>query len=142
MAQFPRPENTITDLKTIKLGDEVWEVYGIWCPSIWGWGPKIITQAPILFKDHPEYKDIHKSQKDLYVFELDNTLCFLSDRNLDPVGSHNDNYLTRSKEDAEAAQQFLQNCLKANPGAIEEELEDICYGEDIDYGGENYEYGI
>lgn len=106
--RIPRPETAIASWRDLKVGDEIWETYGIWPPQMGG--KKIIASQPAPFREHREYSDIHKSQGDLIALDLqypaDADVAagmvvqhFASDRNLDGPG-HNNNYVFRSEADA------------------------------------------
>lgn len=125
MVRFPRPENTIVDATDLKLGDEIYNVCGIWPPFIDG--PYIVVRETIPFSQHPEYTD-WSIQGSLLVFDIKEKekgyirMEFVRDGNLEPGYSHNDNYWLRSKKDAEAARIFLHN--KYTPSQIQEELDE------------------
>lgn len=129
MGYFPRPAGAIEDVNTLKLGDVLYHVYGIWPPSLSAY-PETVVRTALAFKHHPEYHD-GSSQGELLAFDTEcvsfwnhkeyyRRMHFASDCNMEPGHSHNDNYWFRSKEEAEAAVTFLYVQWKARPDLIEE----------------------
>lgn len=143
MARFERPQSAIADFRDLRVGDVVYEVYGIWPPC--RGKQKTVTRAPIKFSEHPEYSDIHKSSADKMVFDLAypdglTVMSFASDRNLMPGHSHNDNYLFRSEEDAESAVIWLRDRWSSSPGSIAEEVERMFTWDSFDDRWEDHDY--
>jgi hypothetical protein len=121
MSKFPRPENTIADFRTLREGDIIWHVYGVWSPFVSG--PAVVTRAPGRFQDHPQWEDYHTGA-DYFVFDTDpGGMNFVRDGNLSEW-SHNDNYWARSQEDAEGIRHFLHSCWEDTPGAISRAVEE------------------
>lgn len=145
MARFPAPANVVTDFNDLKIGDVVYEVYGIWPPQTGG--PKTVMSTPVKFSEHREYRDIHESLANSVVFDLAypdglTVMEFASDNNLVPGYSHNDNYLVRSDEDAKAAALWLREQWSASPSSIAEEQARMfdLIGFDADWGDADYDY--
>lgn len=119
MAQLPRPANTIDNSADLKVGDTIFRVYGNYPPQM-GDESKIVGPA-IPFKDHPEYDPIHVQLADHIVFDVQRsgyvTYEYSDDNNMNGY-SHNDNYCFRTREDAEAAVEFLKSQWEANPDLI------------------------
>lgn len=127
MSRFERPLGTIENAIDLKVGDQIWQILGIWRPQFLG--PYTVTRVPLPFRQHPQYDDIHEGLGDNLVFDVtwpSGDLCtheFASDGNLQSGHSHNDNYWTRSQEAAEAVRDYLQKQWENNPELIEEEVE-------------------
>lgn len=127
MLKFDRPKNAIENSADLKVGDEVWQVYGIWPPCM---GGNVIIHSPaVKFRDHKDYSDIHISQADLTVFDTRYTddaiiivMHFAASGNMLPDKPDNNNYYFRSREDAEAARDFLRAEWEKNPDAIAEAI--------------------
>lgn len=126
MTKFNRPQNTIDDVRSLRVGDHLWHVYGIWPPQMGG--DHFVTRAAGPFKNHPEYSNIHSLSGDGLVFDVKwanetirPTMEFASDGNLIPGHSHNNNYWFRSEADALAAVDFLRAEWERHPEAIAED---------------------
>ncbi len=125
MSRFERPQNTIEDAASLRVGDHIWHVYGIWPPQMGG--EHIVTREAAPFCQHPRYESPHSSQGDQIVFDekwVDGKkphMSFASDCNMTPGHSHNDNYCFRSEADARAAVEFLRSAWESS-GKIAEEI--------------------
>lgn len=129
MARFPRPTGALSKPTDLKAGDVVWEVLGLLTPC--KGGPYKIERAPIPFKDHPSYHHSSSQGAEL-VFDKSSditelggrwvTYWFCGDCNL-LDRSHNDNYLFRTEQEADAAVAYFQQCWKGNSALAEEERE-------------------
>lgn len=127
MARFKRPTGSIEDYNDLRIGDHIYEVFGIWPPQM---GREyIVTRLPTLMRDHPEGK--HSIQQDEVVFDVqrvnskykNGVLQFAADGNMVPGGhSHNDNYWFRSENAAVKAVAFLRDQWERNPTLIKREF--------------------
>lgn len=145
MARFERPKNAIDNYADLKVGDVIWHVCGIW-PPFCSRAPSTITGEARPFRDHPEHDGQRGCQSDEIVFDEHPAdwdwphMAFASDGNLVPGRSHNDNYWFRSKEDAEAARDYLRTQWDANPDMIEAVLEDRRRWDEIDREYDRLQY--
>lgn len=101
-----RPLNYITDAKELRVGQEVFHVYGhlLTAPCYQG----KVTAPAIPYRLHREFASCNEGHADSLVFEVDGQLHFASDGNLVPGKSHNRNYWFRNRADAERAQEFFR----------------------------------
>lgn len=124
MAKFARPANAIETFEDLKLGDVVYSVLGIWPPQTSR--AYTVVGAPMKFSEHTSYSGIHETMKDYIVFDLKHDgydfidKNFASDNNLMAGQSHNDNYLFRTAEDAQAARLWLREQWVSSDGMIAE----------------------
>ncbi len=147
VSDIPAPETAITDVRDLKLGDVVWEAYGLLNPFVWG--PKYVVREATVFEDHPDFEPIHSTQGDSWVIELANAPDgkpvlghnYAHDANCDPdhKSRYNANFFFRNEADANAFVETVKQFWLDNPAAAEEDRRSV---EEMDMLWESYSYDL